>query len=269
MGDFLTAHAAAQPDKLAVVDDRPGQPVRTLTFAELEDDANRLGNVLAAHGAGPGGKVVWCGPNTAEVVVAINACRKVGVTAVPLNYRLSAEEAAYVVDHCDATIAVVDAEHAPMFERIRPEIPKVGTVLVYGGTAGAGQEDMAALMAAAPTTEPPVPEAEEPAATMIYTSGTTGKPKGALRRGAGDPTQLAAMVQLIGYRPDDVYLTTGPLYHSGPGGFMGIGQLLGQTVVVQRKFDPEDWLRLVTTYRCTSTFSAPTPVRMITNLPPR
>jgi acyl-CoA synthetase (AMP-forming)/AMP-acid ligase II len=268
MGDFLTAHAAAQPDKLAVVDDRPGQPVRTLTFAELEDDANRLGNVLAAHGAGPGGKVVWCGPNTAEVVVAINACRKVGVTAVPLNYRLSAEEAAYVVDHCDATIAVVDAEHAPMFERIRPEIPKVGTVLVYGGTAGAGQEDMAALMAAAPTTEPPVPEAEEPAATMIYTSGTTGKPKGALRRGAGDPTQLAAMVQLIGYRPDDVYLTTGPLYHSGPGGFMGIGQLLGQTVVVQRKFDPEDWLRLVTTYRCTSTFSAPTPVRMITNLPP-
>jgi len=267
MGDFLTAHAAAQPDKLAVIDDRPGQPVRALTFAQLEEQANRLGNVLAAHGAGPGGKVVWCGPNTTEVVVAINACRKVGVTAVPLNYRLSPDEAAYVVDHCDATIAVVDAEHAPMFERIRPEIPKVATVLVYGGSAGAGQEDMAALMAAAPITEPPAPSADEVAATMIYTSGTTGKPKGALRRGAGDPAQLGAMVQLIGYRPDDVYLTTGPLYHSGPGGFMGIGQLIGQTVVVQRKFDPEDWLRLVATYKCSSTFAAPTPIRMITNLP--
>ena len=46
------------------------------------------------------------------------------------------------------------------------------------------------------------------------------------------------MMQLIGYTPDDVYLTTGPLYHSGPGGFMAIGQTLGQTVVVQRKFDP-------------------------------
>ena len=72
---------------------------------------------------------------------------------------------------------------------------------------------------------------------------------------------------LIGYTPDDVYITTGPLYHSGPGGFMGIAQVLGQSVVVQRKFDPEDWLRLVDTYRVSSTFSAPTPIRMVCSLP--
>ena len=62
----------------------------------------------------------------------------------------------------------------------------------------------------------------EAGATMIYTSGTTGKPKGALRRNAADPVQIGAMLQFIGYTPDDVYITTGPLYHSGPGGFMGI-----------------------------------------------
>ena len=102
---------------------------------------------------------------------------------------------------------------------------------------------------------------------MIYTSGTTGKPKGALRRNAVDPVQIGAMLQFIGYTPDDVYLTTGPLYHSGPGGFMAIAMALGQTVVLQRKFDPEDWLRLVETYRATSTFAAPTPIRMICTLP--
>jgi fatty-acyl-CoA synthase/long-chain acyl-CoA synthetase len=112
-----------------------------------------------------------------------------------------------------------------------------------------------------------VPETGEPGATMIYTSGTTGKPKGALRRTAGDPAQVGAMIALIGYTPDDVYLTTGPLYHSGPGGFMGIGQMLGQTVVVQRKFDAVDWLRLVDRYRVTSTFAAPTPIRLVCNLP--
>ena len=48
---------------------------------------------------------------------------------------------------------------------------------------------------------------------------------------------------------------------------MGIAQALGQTVVLQRKFDPVDWLRLVDTYKVTSTFSAPTPIRMICNLP--
>ena len=75
------------------------------------------------------------------------------------------------------------------------------------------------------------------------------------------------MISEIGYTPDDVYLTTGPLYHSGPSGFMSIAIALGQTVVLQRKFDPLDWLRLVETYRVTSTFSAPTPIRMICNLP--
>ena len=74
-------------------------------------------------------------------------------------------------------------------------------------------------------------------------------------------------MQMIGYQSDDVYVPTGPLYHSGPLGFMGIGQALGQTVVLQRKFQPEDWLRLVDKYQVTSTFSAPTPIRMICALP--
>ena len=120
------------------------------------------------------------------------------------------------------------------------------------------------LIAAASTAPPPE---VEPGSTMIYTSGTTGKPKGAFRRGAGDPSQVAALLQLVGCTPDDVYITTGPLYHSGPGGFMGIAQVLGQSVVVQRRFDPEDWLRLVETYGVSSTFSAPTPIRMVCSLP--
>jgi fatty-acyl-CoA synthase/long-chain acyl-CoA synthetase len=65
-----------------------------------------------------------------------------------------------------------------------------------------------------------------------------------------------------------VYLTTGPLYHSGPGGFMQIAHSLGNTVVLQRRFEPEDWLRLVAKHRVTTTFSAPTPIRMVCNLPP-
>jgi fatty-acyl-CoA synthase/long-chain acyl-CoA synthetase len=102
---------------------------------------------------------------------------------------------------------------------------------------------------------------------MIYTSGTTGKPKGALRTAAANATRGTALLRFIGYRPDDVYLTTGPLYHSGPGGFMGIALAMGQTIVLQRKFDPEDWMRLVDRYRPTTTFAAPTPIRMICNLP--
>jgi acyl-CoA synthetase (AMP-forming)/AMP-acid ligase II len=270
MGDFLSAYALTQGTKLAVVDDRPDGTVRQLTFAELESASNQLANVLLDLGVRPGdSKVVWCGQNSIGLVQMINAARKLGVTAVPLNYRLSDEEAAYVTDHSDTTIVYVDAEFAPMFERIRDQLPKVQNILVFDGHVPDGMIDVDALVAQASDAEPQIPDGTEPGATMIYTSGTTGKPKGALRRGNTGAQQAAAMIGFIGYTPDDVYIPTGPLYHSGPGGFMGIAQTLGQTVVLQRKFNPEDWLRLIEKYRVTSTFSAPTPIRMVCNLPGR
>jgi acyl-CoA synthetase (AMP-forming)/AMP-acid ligase II len=268
MADFLTAYSITQPDKLAVIDDRPDGTLTTLTHRELNEQANRLANVLLDLGARPGEtNVVWCGQNSPGVVVLINAARKMGVTAVPLNYRLSDEEAAYVADHCDATIVFVDAESAKMFERIRGTLPNVSHYLVYAGDAPDGMIDVDSAMAAASDREPKLPASTEAGATMIYTSGTTGKPKGAFRRNASNPAQAAAMLAYIGYTPSDIYITTGPLYHSGPSGFMAVAQVLGQTVVLQRRFDPQDWLRLVEKYHVTSTFSAPTPIRMVCNLP--
>ncbi|HEY4333120.1 MAG TPA: AMP-binding protein [Ilumatobacteraceae bacterium] len=263
MADFLSLYATVQPDKPAVIDDRSGV-ITSVSHSELNERVNRLANVLVGLGVRPGEtKVVWCGQNSITLVTMINAARKLGVTAVPLNYRLSDEEAAYVTDHCDAGVVFVDAEFAPMFARIRADISQVQHILVFDGEVPAGMTDVDQLIAAAPTTEPVVPPSAEGGSTMIYTSGTTGKPKGALRRTAAGAEQVAALIAHIGYTPDDVYVPTGPLYHSGPQGFMAIAQALGQTVVLQRKFAAEDWLRIVTTYRVTSTFSAPTPIRMV------
>ena len=263
MPDYLSLYATTQPEKVSVIDDRPNGTVEQLTYAELDIATNKLGHVLQDLGAGRGSKVVWCGQNSIGLVVAIHACRKIGTTAVPLNYRLSDEEAAYVTDHCDADIVYVDAEFAAMFERIRHQIPKVREILVFDGPAPRGMLQVEALAQTAPTTPPEVADAEASAATMIYTSGTTGKPKGALRTTRADPRQGAALAALLGSNPNDIYITTGPLYHSGPGGFMQSSAALGQTVVLQRKFVPEDWLRLVEKYRVTSTFCAPTPIRMV------
>jgi acyl-CoA synthetase (AMP-forming)/AMP-acid ligase II len=265
--DPLAAIAARVPDKLALIEDRPGAPVLQWTFAELNAEVNRLANALRADGIGHGTKVVWCGMNSFGVARMMNAARKLGATAVPLNYRLTADEAAFVVDDCDAELVWVDAESAALLTEVRPRTPKVRRIVVYGGAAPPGTVAAEAFLAGASDAEPPSTTADAPSATMIYTSGTTGKPKGALRRGIADPSQLRKLVEHIGYVPDDVYLTTGPLYHSGPGGFMGVSQLLSNTVVLQRRFDPEDWLRLVDRYRVSTTFSAPTPIRMVCNLP--
>jgi acyl-CoA synthetase (AMP-forming)/AMP-acid ligase II len=266
--DTLSAYAKSQPDKLGVIDDKPDGTVVAWTYAELEERANRVANLLLSLGAGPGAKVLWCGPNSPEVVAVMNAARKIGAVAVPLNYRLTPDEARYVINHSDARIAYVDHEHLPMFTGLRGQLDKLRHIIAAGRPAGGTvpdgmltDADIAAASAAAP-------EAVDPGGSMIYTSGTTGKPKGAFRAGPQDPDHLGALLNQFGFRPDDVYLTSGPLYHSGPSAFMGAGLLFGQTIVVQRKFDARDWLRLVDKYKVSSTFSAPALIRMICALPP-
>src|SRR5690348_13344992 len=99
MPDLLSIYAATQPDKPAVIDDKGGAGVVRWTYAQLEAEANRLANALASIGIGAGEKVIWCGPNSPQVVAVINATRKIGAVAVPLNYRLTPEEAQYIAVH--------------------------------------------------------------------------------------------------------------------------------------------------------------------------
>jgi fatty-acyl-CoA synthase/long-chain acyl-CoA synthetase len=267
MPDILTTLASAMPDKIAVIDDRPKATPVTYTFAELETRANAIAHTLIDLGATPGMRVAWCGQNSATLVAIINACRKVGVVAVPLNYRLTATEAAYIVDNSDTEIVFADAPYASLFTSMHDKAPKLRAVLIFDGEPLRGQHRLDSVASGMPSSPPDVDPARANPGTMIYTSGTTGVPKGAVRTSAGDPALTAQLLALIGYRSDDVYITTGPLYHSGPGGFMNIAQSLGNTVVLQHKFDAEDWCALVSRYRVTSTFSAPTPIRLITQLP--
>lgn len=263
--DLLTERARALGAKTAVIDDRPGQPVRSMTFSEFNDYCCRLANGLVERGVEPGDRVVWCGQNSLELLAMMHAARKAKVTAVPLNYRLSDDESVYVVTNSEAVLVWADADYAPLFDRVRDQLPSVRDVVIFGGEPLAGQVAEPELLSDS-TTDPDIDA--DTAATMIYTSGTTGAPKGAYRRSSRPPEQGAAMLALVGYSPDDVYVTCGPLYHSGPGGFASIAHASGQTVVLQHKFDAEDWLRLIDTHKATSTFSAPTPIRMVTNLSP-
>src|ERR1700744_2952884 len=137
MPDFLSAYAQSQPDKLAVVDDKPDGTVVRWTYAELEAQSNRVANLLLTLGAGPGTKILWCGPNSPQVVAVMSAARKIGAVAVPLNYRLTPEEALYVINHSDAEVAYVDFEHAPMFAALRDQLEKVRHIIVAGGPAPA------------------------------------------------------------------------------------------------------------------------------------
>ncbi|HUI50000.1 MAG TPA: AMP-binding protein, partial [Acidimicrobiia bacterium] len=132
--DAIAVHAQNMPEKVAVVVDASGgATASTTTFAELNMLVNRLGNGLLAAGAHSGDRLVWCGPNSLEVIATIHAARKCNLVAVPLSYRFNAEEMQYVIDNSDATVVVVDAEEASLVASVRDQLPKVHTVVVFGG----------------------------------------------------------------------------------------------------------------------------------------
>ncbi len=224
--DLLALYAQATPDKPALIDDRR-EGTRQLTFAELDAATNRLANVLVERGVGVGDKVAWCGQNSIGVVVLIcgGAAARVdgGARQLSLHRRRGRLRDRPQRRHRrvrrrragpDARPHPRRHPGSPLGARVRRPVPRHPTT---GGSSP-------------PTTSPrrrrdTAPQlGDEPPATaamMIYTSGTTGKPKGAVRTIAPpDPRAVGAFVALVGYTTDDVYITTGPLYHSGPLGFM-------------------------------------------------
>jgi acyl-CoA synthetase (AMP-forming)/AMP-acid ligase II len=267
--DFLAAHAESLADAPAVIVDAAsgGRPAST-SFAELNASVNRLAHGLAGLGAQRGDRVVWCGPNSLEVLTTIHAARKAGLVAVPLSYRFNADEMAYVIDNSDATLVVVDAEQASLLAEVTHHLPKVKAFVAFGEPVPPGFRAWHDVVADAPETEPPDVVDTSAGASMIYTSGTTGKPKGALRTTSDAGTVFALLGELGLQMGEEVHLTTGPLYHSGPLAFASLAHTMASPVVLLRKFDAATWLRLVAEHRVTNSFSAPTQLKRIVSLAP-
>src|SRR5260221_412960 len=172
--------AQQAPDKVAVVvDPSGGATASTTTFGELNAQVNQLAHGLLAAGARSEERLVWCGPNSLEVITTIHAARKCNLVAVPLSYRFNADEMQYVIDNSDATVVVVDAEQAPLVASVRDRLPKLRAVVVFGGDVPVGSGFLAwrDVAEGQPEREPDVAATRDAGAAMIYTSDTNGKPK--------------------------------------------------------------------------------------------
>jgi fatty-acyl-CoA synthase/long-chain acyl-CoA synthetase len=261
--DILARHASAQPDKSAVIDGE-----RQWTFREYHARRNRLARALSALGLGAGEHAVVYAHNSAEVLLAPAAVRAIGAVPVPMNHRLTAEEAAYILDNSDAAVLFAGDAFLPIVERVRDTATRLRHIVTLGEERRPWARHLDELMAE--QSSAPLEAISAPAGlggSMVYTAGTTGKPKGARRQGTDPRAVLPRLAALNCVAPDDVHLVAGPLYHSAPGGFALYAHALGQTVVVMRKFDAEDALRTIQRHRCTTTFMAPTLLKRIVDLP--
>ena len=211
--DLLALHADGEPRE-ARGDRRPRRRPHHALELRRAERALRTGSRTACwrSASSRGDRVIWCGMNSPEVVAMTHAARKLGATAVPLNYRLAPDEAGLRRRQLATPSSRGSTPTTPSSSRgSATAIPKVREVAIYGGTPAPGQlaaEELArAGRRRASPSRPPAVEAS----TMIYTSGTTGHPKGARAHAApATRSRRRALIALIGYQPDDVYLTHRP-----------------------------------------------------------
>jgi acyl-CoA synthetase (AMP-forming)/AMP-acid ligase II len=251
------AFAVTKPDHAAIIMASDGA---VITYAELDAQANRISHVLRAAGVEVGDHVAFCMENHHQFLPIAWGCRYAGAIYTAMSSRLTTDEMEYIIDNCGAKVFITSMFKATQAEELRTRNPGVTHRFMLDGTIDghAPMEDAVAIASAAPLAN------RIAGNDMLYSSGTTGRPKGVLQSLPARPIEEAeyavATMQalLFGQVEESVYLSPAPLYHAAPLRFCMGSHVIGSTVVVMERFDPEHFLKLIPQYSVTQVQMVPT-----------
>jgi acyl-CoA synthetase (AMP-forming)/AMP-acid ligase II/uncharacterized membrane protein len=252
------ANAARFPDQDAIVDE-----LGHLTFAEVHDRTNRLANAFADAGVLEGDSLAIMCRNHRYFIEATVAASKLGVTCLYLNTQFAGPQLTDVVKREKPVGIVYDEEFANLVEEAGHRRKRFVAWHEGGDTDDPTLE--ALIRDADP--EPPIPPQENGRA-IILTSGTTGTPKGASRKQPETVFPAAALLSKIPLRAREKAFIVAPLFHSWGFAHFTLGMLLSSTVILRRKFDPEQTLSWVAQHTPQSAPMVPVMVQRIMELPP-
>jgi fatty-acyl-CoA synthase len=257
--------AQVTPDKPAVVMAGTDEVV---THRELNERSIRLARVWHDAGLRAGDGVAVFLENHPRFLEIVWAGMRSGLRVTPVNRYLTAAEAAYIVNDCDARALVTSRGMAPVAAELAGMVPGCKVRLSVDGLVEGcdSYEDAVAGISAEPLGEEPLGQ------LMLYSSGTTGRPKGIVRPQAARPVSeglgpLSGIGALFGINQDSVYLSPAPMYHAAPLGFSVGTTSLGGTVVMMRHFDPLEALAALERHRCTHSQWVPTMFSRMLKLP--
>jgi fatty-acyl-CoA synthase len=259
--EFARRARRIYPNREALVD---GQT--RLTYEQFFARCDRWSKVLQSFGVKPGDRVATIAPNTHAQLESFYSAPQIGAICVPINYRLSKDEFAYIINHSGAVVVCVHADYLDVIEELRSSLPNVRLFVALEGTKP-GWSDYESLIASSePDYDAPVIR-ESDLIAINYTSGTTARPKGVMI------THRNAYLNSLGtlahwpMNPGDRYLWTLPMFHANGWTFVWTVTAKGATHVCLRKVDATNIFAQTQAENITHFCAAPTVLIGVANAP--
>ncbi len=267
IGAFLGTRAFLNPGKEALYDVASD---RRLTFSQLNTRANQASAALSALGLAKGDRVALLTYNGSEFVECFFGPAKTGLVIMPLNWRLTAEELAFILKDGGARALVFDADFAPVIEQLKGMGDQGSDVEHWIGLGDHGLDfatNYEDLIAAHSGDEPAIRATDDDNLFIMYTSGTTGNPKGVVHTHSTVMWALLTLANTADIHFADRYLVLLPLFHVGaltP----ALGAVYkGNTLVILRNFDPARTWALIEEERVTTTLAVPAMLGFMLQVP--
>ena len=212
--EFARRAARLYANREAVVDG----PVR-LTYAEFLAHCDRWSHALQRLGVRPGDRVAYIAPNGLPQLASFYAVPQIGAVLVPINFRLTAADFSYIINHSGATVVCVHADYLDAVDGVRPEITGVRSFVAVSARRDApivrdGWLDYDSLAADATTVVDRPPIGERDLLTINYTSGTTSRPKGVMITHRNAYMNTVGTLLHLPMSCADRYLWTLPMFHA-------------------------------------------------------
>jgi fatty-acyl-CoA synthase len=252
-----TGAAIRHPDAAAIVDERG-----TLTFGEVHKRTNALARQLRLAGVSESDGVAIMCRNHRGFIDATVACSKLGAGALYLNTAFAGPQIADVIEREDPVAVIYDEE----FAELVGEGAAGRRRFIAWSDPGASAADplLEELIAAGDDADLKAPV--EHGRVVILTSGTTGRPKGAARKQPDSMEPAAALFSKIPLRARERTVIAAPLFHSWGFAHFTLALPLESTLVLRRKFDPEETLRAISQQRATALAVVPVMLQRILEL---